>query len=65
MPALLHRPRVERVLEAVAQEVEGDHGHEDQQARVDGERLVDGWLGGAVLNPFRCPNLITQILWQF
>ena len=57
MFGVVDRLWVERVLQAVAQEVEGDHGHEDQQAQVDGERLVDGWLGGAVLNHLRCPNL--------
>ncbi len=42
MRTLFHRPRVVGVLQAVAQEVEGDHGHENQEARVDRERLVDG-----------------------
>ena len=52
MRALFHRPRVEGVLQAVAREVEGNHGHEDQQARVDGERLVDGLVRRYDFEPF-------------
>ncbi len=57
MRTLFHRPRVEGVLQAVAQEVEGDHGDEGQQARADGERLVDGLVRRYGFEPFSVPQI--------
>ncbi len=50
-------PRVEGVLQAVAQEVEGDQGHENQEARVDRERLVDGLVRRYGFEPSSEPQI--------
>src|SRR5579884_2298038 len=42
MPSALQRPRVEGVAERVADVVEGEHGHQDQQPRPERVEEPDG-----------------------